>query len=117
MAEILAIVLPVFGLIGIGALFAWSKLLSHTSGDALSEFVFVVAIPLLIFRIVATADFSGLSAWRLWLAFFASFAVAWAAGTFLIHRLFSRDARAGLVAGLAAGYGNTTLIGIPLALA
>ena len=59
MAEILAIVLPVFGLIGIGALFAWTKLLSHASGDALSDFVFVVAIPLLIFRIVATADFSG----------------------------------------------------------
>jgi malonate transporter len=117
MAEILAIVLPVFGLIGIGALFAWTKLLSHASGDALSEFVFVVAIPLLIFRIVATADFSGLAAWRLWLAFFASFAVAWAVGTFLIRRLFGRDARAGLVGGLAAGYGNTTLIGIPLALA
>ena len=79
--------------------------------------MFVVAIPFLIFRIVATADFSGISAWRLWLAFFAAFAVSWAAGTFLIRRLFGRDARAGLVAGLAAGYGNTTLIGIPLALA
>ncbi len=117
MVEILAIVLPVFGLIGIGAAIAWSKLLSHASGDALSEFVFVVAIPLLIFRIVATADLSGISAWRLWLAFFAAFAVSWAAGTILIRRLFDRDARAGLVAGLAAGYGNTTLIGLPLALA
>ena len=38
-------------------------------------------------------------------------------GTILTRRLFGRDARAGLVAGLAAGYGNTTLIGIPLALA
>ena len=71
----------------------------------------------MIFRIVATADLSGISAWRLWLAFFAAFALSWAAGTFLIRRLFGRDARAGLVAGLAAGYGNTTLIGIPLALA
>ena len=117
MGEILTIVLPVFGLIGIGAALAWTKLLSHATGDALSEFVFVVAIPLLIFRIVVTADFAGLSAWRLWLAFFAAFAVSWAAGTVLIRRLFGRDARAGLVAGLAAGYGNTTLIGIPLALA
>ena len=117
MTEILAIVLPVFGLIGIGAAIAWTKLLSPASGDALSEFVFVVAIPMLIFRIVATADLSGISAWRLWLAFFAAFALSWAAGTLLIRRFFGRDARAGLVAGLAAGYGNTTLIGIPLALA
>ena len=117
MTDILAIVLPVFGLIGIGAAIAWTKVLGHSAGEALSEFVFVVAIPLLIFRIVATADFSGISAWRLWLAFFAAFAVSWAAGTLLTRRLFGRDARAGLVAGLAAGYGNTTLIGLPLALA
>lgn len=117
MVEILGIVLPVFGLIGIGGTVAWTKLLSRTSGDALSEFVFVVAIPVLIFRIMATADLGSTSAWRLWLAFFAAFAVMWAVGTELTRRLFGRDARAGLVAGLAAGYGNTTLIGIPLVLA
>ena len=76
MEQIVAIVLPVFGLIGIGYAIAWTKLLGHAAGDALSEFVFVVAIPLLIFRIVATADFAGISAWRLWFSFFASFAVS-----------------------------------------
>ena len=117
MGQILSIVLPVFGLIGIGAAVAWTKLLGRTTGDALSEFVFAVAIPVLLFRIMATADLGSTSAWRLWLAFFAAFAVSWLAGTVLTRRLFGRDARAGLVAGLAAGYGNTTLIGIPLALA
>jgi predicted permease len=116
MGEILDIVLPVFGLIGIGAAVAWTKLLGRASGEALSEFVFVVAIPLLVFRIMATADLGSVSAWRLWVAFFASFVVSWIAGTLLTRRLFGRDARGGLVAGLAAGYGNTTLIGIPLAL-
>ncbi len=93
MEQILAIVLPVFGLIGIGYLAAWTRLLSHPAGSALSEFVFVVAIPLLIFSIVATADLSGLSAWRLWLAFFAAFVLCWTAGTILTRRLFGRDAR------------------------
>ncbi|HZP19694.1 MAG TPA: AEC family transporter [Bauldia sp.] len=117
MNDIAAIVLPVFGLIGIGYAVAWTRFLPHETGNALSEFVFVIAIPMLIFRIVATADFAGLSAWRLWLPFFSSFAVSWAIGTVLMQRLFGRDARGGLVGGLAAGYGNTTLIGIPLALA
>src|SRR5581483_7903658 len=117
MNDIAAIVLPVFGLIGIGYAVAWTRFLPHDTGNALSEFVFVIAIPMLIFRIVATADFAGLSAWRLWLPFFSSFAVSWAIGTVLMQRLFGRDARGGLVGGLAAGYGNTTLIGIPLALA
>ena len=117
MDHLVAIVLPVFGLIGVGYGVAWSKLLGRDAADALSEFVFVIAIPFLVFRILATADFAGISAWRLWLPFFAGFALSWAAGTFVIRSFFARDARAGLVAGLAAGYGNTTLIGIPLALA
>jgi len=117
MQQIVAIVLPVFALIGIGYALAATRLLSVSADDALSEFVFVVAIPLLILRIVVTADFAGASAWRLWVPFFGSFAISWILGTMLIRRLFARDARAGLVAGLAAGYGNTTLIGIPLVLA
>jgi malonate transporter and related proteins len=114
MQQTFAVVLPVFGLIGIGAAIAWTKLLSPSTSDGLADFVFVIAIPMLIFRIVATADLTGMSVWRLWLAFFASFSLCWIVGTMLIRRLFGRDARAGLVGGLAAGYGNTTLVGIPL---
>jgi hypothetical protein len=62
MQHFLEIVLPVFGLIGLGAAIAWTKLLDHSTGDALSEFVFAVAIPLLVFRIVATADLEGILA-------------------------------------------------------
>ena len=116
MDQIAAIVLPVFGLVGVGYGVAWSKLLGTDNAEALSEFVFVIAIPFLVFRILATADFAGISAWRLWLPFFSGFALSWAAGTLVIRSFFGRDARAGLVGGLAAGYGNTTLIGIPLAL-
>lgn len=61
MGQVLSVVLPVFGLIGIGAAVAWTKLLGRTTGDALSEFVFAVAIPLLIFRIMATADLGKLA--------------------------------------------------------
>jgi predicted permease len=117
MQQILSIVLPVFGLVGIGYALAATKLLGEAVGDGLSEFVFVVAIPLLILHIVATADLGGISAWRLWFSFFGAFAISWALGSILTRRIFGHDARAGLVAGLSAGYGNTTLIGIPLALA
>jgi malonate transporter and related proteins len=113
---IATVVLPVFGLIGIGYLVARLGILSDTRAEALSEFIFVIAIPLLILRIIVTADFSGTSAWQLWLPYFAGFVIVWATGTIVARRLFGRDARAGLVAGLAASYGNTTLIGIPLVL-
>jgi predicted permease len=117
MDSILNIVLPVFGLIGVGYGISVIRLLPENTDQALADFVFTIAIPLLIFRTVATADFSGGSAWRLWLAYYIAFALIWVAGTVVIRRLFGRDARAGLVAGVSAAYSNALLVGIPLIIA
>jgi predicted permease len=117
MDQIVAIVLPVFGLIALGYGAAAAGLLRREAGEALSEFVFVVAIPLLIFRTLATAVFGGAHPWALWIAFFSAFGVMWVMGTVVIRRLFGRDARAGVVAGLSSAYGNTVLVGIPIAIA
>ena len=118
MEQIVDVVLPVFGLIGIGYGVAAAGLLAEDTGESLAGFVFAVAIPLLIFRTLATADLSsGASPWLLWLPFFAIFAVNWVLGDYLVRRLFGRDARAGVVAGISSAYGNTVLVGIPLTLA
>lgn len=114
MGQIAAIVIPVFGLIGIGLLVDLLGILKHETGDALSDFVFTIALPLLIFRTVATADFTGGTPLMLWLAYYSAFAVAWVLGTFVVRRFFKRDARAGVVAGVASAYSNTLLVGIPL---
>jgi malonate transporter len=117
MNQIVAIVLPVFGLIALGYAAAWSGILRRETGEALSDFVFIIAIPVLVFRTLATAVFGGDSPWGLWIAYFAVFAVLWVIGSGTIRRLFGRDARAGVVAGISTAYGNTVLVGIPLALA
>jgi malonate transporter len=114
MNQILDIVLPVFGLIGLGYLAASWRMLTPASGQGLADFVFNIAIPLLIFRTVATANFSGGSAWGLWAAYYTVFAVAWVAGTLVTRKVFGRDARAGLVGGISAAYSNALLIGLPL---
>lgn len=117
MDQIAGIVVPVFGLIGLGYAVSASGLLKPATGDGLSDFVFTIAIPLLIFRVVATADFSGGSPWLLWLSYYVAYVLAWIAGTVLVRRLFGRDARAGLVAGVSASYSNALLVGIPLIIA
>jgi malonate transporter and related proteins len=117
MDQIAAIVVPVFGLIGLGFGAAWSKLLSAATGEALADFVFLIAIPVLIFRVIATADFSGGAPWFLWIAYYIGFALAWALGTLVVRRVFGRDARAGLVAGVSAAFPNNLLLGIPLVIA
>jgi malonate transporter len=117
MEQMVAVVVPVFGLIAIGYAVAGTKLLREEGGEALADFVFAVAIPLLIFRTLALADFSGASPWLIWIPFFAVFAVNWILGDVLIRLIFRRDARAGLVGGISSAYGNTVLLGIPLTLA
>ncbi|MEO8667823.1 MAG: AEC family transporter [Bauldia sp.] len=116
MNQAIDIVLPVFGLIGIGYAAAWGRILPEGGDQALADFCYNIAIPLLIFKVVATADFSGGSPWALWAAYYFAFAVMWTAGTFLVRRLFRRDARAGLVAGVSSSYGNVLLVGVPLIL-
>jgi predicted permease len=116
MNQAIDIVLPVFGLIGIGYLASWTRLIGQGGDQALADFCYNIAIPLLIFRVVATADFSGGSPWLLWVAYYIAFAICWALGTIVVRRVFGRDARAGLVAGVSSSYSNALLVGIPLIL-
>ncbi|WP_161140602.1 AEC family transporter [Propylenella binzhouense] len=113
MSEIVDIVLPIFGLIGIGYAAIRSGLLSVAAGDGLSEFVFTVAISVLLFRTVATADLAGTSPWRIWLVYYAALAIVWILAHLLMRRLFGRDARGAVVGSIAAGFANTVLIGLP----
>lgn len=116
MELIVTIVLPVFGLIGLGWLSAHSGYLKLETGDGLVDFVFRIAVPLLIFRTIATADFTGAQPWSLWASYFSGILITWTLGTLIIRRVFHRDARAGVVAGVSAAFANTVLIGIPLTL-
>jgi predicted permease len=107
-------VVPVFILILIGWLTSKTRLLKEGTGDALSEFVFKIAVPMLIFRTLADAHFEGVSPFKLWIAYFAGVAVTWTIGHLMATRLFKRDAKVGVVAGMSASFANNVFIGLPL---
>ena len=113
-AQIFWIVLPVFGVMGLGFLSTWSRYLPDSIGEALGDFVYMVAIPVLLFRTLATAEFPDLSPWPLWISYFGGVTVSWLAADLMIRKLFGRDARAGVIAGVSAGFSNAVLVGIPL---
>lgn len=113
-AQIFWVVLPVFGVIGLGFLASWSRYLPATIGEGLGDFVFMVAIPVLLFRTLATAEFPDLSPWPLWISYFGGLTVTWLISDLMIRKLFNRDAKAGVIAGLSAGFSNAVLLGIPL---
>lgn len=114
MSSVLVNVLPVFILILIGWLTAKSGLMKPETGDALGEFVFKIAVPVLIFRTIAEADFAGVSPFRLWSAYFIGVAITWTVGNILATRICGRDAKIGVIAGMSGAFANNVFIGLPL---
>ncbi|HBF31498.1 AEC family transporter [Rhizobium sp.] len=114
MHDIALNVVPIFLLIFIGWALVRTRFLKADIGVDLGEFVFKVAVPVLIFHTIIDADFQGASPFRLWLAYFAGVAVTWAVGQIIATRLFGRDARIGVLAGVSSAFANNVFIGLPL---
>lgn len=104
----------VFGLVALGYVFGRARLIGARTGDALTEFVVTIALPLLLFRTLVEADFSGMRPWLFWAIYFAAVLVAWASGQLIVSRVFGRDSRAAVVGGVAASFSNLVLLGLPL---
>jgi predicted permease len=111
---VLDIVLPVFGLVLLGYLFARTPLLSEAGIKGLTNFVFFVAIPVMLFRSVSTLKIPDSVDPLLPVAYFtaalAVYAVAFALGRGAF-RLGGDDAA---VFAMGSTYSNQVMLGIPL---
>src|ERR671912_913426 len=112
----LGIVLPVFGLIGVGYLARQARLVTDRAGEGLSEFVFALAVPCLIFRTLVRAEIPEVQPWGYWISYFAGVAVVWGLAMWAARRFFAVSGTAAVVAGFSAGQANTVLVGIPMIL-
>jgi predicted permease len=104
----------VFGLVAIGYLAGIAGLLTVKIGDALTQYAITLAIPCLLFRTLAAAEFQGGQLFALWGSYFSAVAIAWAMGQAATMIIFGRDTRAAIVGGVAGCFSNTVLLGIPL---
>lgn len=115
MIDTIAAIFPLFGLIGIGFATRRAGLFSAISQREITRFVATIALPAVLFQIVAKAD--PVEIWK------PDFIVIFGGGctiTFCFTILFRRrtvsDTRA-IIDGLTAAYGNAAFIGIPLCFA
>lgn len=106
----------IFGLIALGYLSGATGYLKIETGEALSEFAVRVALPLLLFRTTAGADFHGAVPWAFWGVYFSTIIVVWTAGHLVTTRVFGRDSKAGVVGGVSSAFSNIVLLGIPFIL-
>jgi malonate transporter len=114
-ARILALTAPLFLLVLLGyALTRWGRW-PRPVADALTRFVFSVAIPALLFRLMS--DFSRLPPVdvRLLIAYFGGCLAVFLLGRFVASRVFRLDGVAQSVFALGGIYANNVLLGIPLA--
>jgi malonate transporter len=116
MSPLVETILFVFGLVAAGYVAGLTGYLKPEIGDAVAEFAVSVALPLLLFRTMFGADFSGAAPWALWAAYFSAVIVTWTCGQLLVTRGMGRDARAGVVGGVTAAFSNLVLLGVPFML-
>ncbi|MDO8347562.1 MAG: AEC family transporter [Rugosibacter sp.] len=111
----LALASPLFALVALGfGLMRWAGWPRSVS-DAMTRFVFAVALPAMLFRLMS--DFSKLPPVdaRLLIAFFGSCLIVFGIGRLLAWRLFRLDGVAQSVFALGGVFSNNVLLGIPLA--
>lgn len=116
MYDVVAIVAPVFGLIALGYLLVRTGLLGEAAGKGLSEFVFTVAVPALLFRMMATVAAPAVSPFGLWGSYFGASAVVWIVAILITRFVLHRPAADGASIAMGAAFGNIVMLGIPLAL-
>jgi malonate transporter len=113
--NVVALTSPLFLLAGLGyALVRWARWPKSVS-DALTQFVFAVAVPALLFRLMS--DFSRLPPVdaRLLIAYFGGCLAVFALGRLVAFQLFRMDGAAQSVFAVGGIFANTLLLGIPVA--
>ncbi len=116
MEGIVNTVLPVFGLIVLGIVFARAKLVDGATAKGLTQFVFMLAIPAFLFRTVVTMKPQEAAPFGLWIVFFGGLAITWMVTAVLSRSVESLSPSGGAAASMAAGFGNVALLGTPLIL-
>lgn len=113
-ASIASLTAPLFLLVGIGYALSrfgnWPKVVS----DALTRFVFAIALPALLFR--QMADFSRLPAvdTRLLIAYFGGCGLTYLIARVVAARAFHMNGVAQSVFGMGTVFSNVVLLGIPI---
>jgi predicted permease len=111
----LALAFPLFALVFVGyGLMRFTRLPKSWS-DRLSRFVFSVALPAMLFRLMS--DFSRLPPVdaRLLVAFFGSCLIVFAIGRLIAWRAFGLDGVGQSVFALGGVFSNNVMLGLPLA--
>jgi malonate transporter and related proteins len=106
----------VFGLMAFGYGATFTRVFDRAAADALAAFVFYFAIPVMLFRTMATTALPGEIAWGYLASYFLAVAIVFAIGMTVARTSFGGGFARQVIIGFSGAFGNTVLLGIPLVL-
>jgi len=113
---IVEIIVPVFGIVLIGFLAGKTRFFSDSDIEGLAKFVFNFAVPVMLFRTMATTVLPNHIEWGFLLSYYLGAFGVYGLGMLLGKIAFSQALSEQGVFGLGAAYSNMVLLGIPLVL-
>lgn len=114
MLDLLAIVLPVFLVVGAGYAAVWRGLFKDSAVDGLMSFTQKFAIPCLLFSAIATLDMGAELNIALLISYYSGSTLCFFAGLFGARLLFRRPWTDSVAIGFSALFANTVLLGLPI---
>jgi predicted permease len=116
MLDILILIAPVFGLIGLGFLAAKGSILDAGAARVLAMFGYKIAMPALLFRAVASVGEVPVSPVWLALSYVCGIAATWLLAVLGTHFLLRRPPDDAPVFAMGACFSNGVMLGFPLIL-
>lgn len=107
-------VVPVFAVVAIGFAFGRGGSFEFSSALAINRFVFYVALPILLFRLIATSPFDRFE-WFLVLAFLLSELIVYVLGYIVARHAFGRSRTESLLLGMSVAFANQVFFVLPIA--
>ncbi len=114
LAVFLDAVLPIFAVVVLGFAFSRGGIFDSNAAAAVNRFVFYAALPVMLFRLIATAPVETFE-WPLLAAYACAELLLYVLG-FLIARFgFGRSRTESLLIGMATGFANHAFFVLPIA--
>lgn len=110
------ILLPVFGIVGMGYGAARVGWFPQTAEDGVSRFVFSFAVPFMLFRTLATTDLPDSVPWALFASYYLPAFIVYGIGFAIARWVFGRDMAGAILTGMGCAFANTVLLALPLIL-
>ncbi len=111
---ILEIIFPVFAIALLGYIVAYKGLFTIDDIQGISRFVFIIAIPVLLFDSLAHIELPEQLNWAFLASYYGVALLMFALGMMASKHWFGHSAREQSVFGLGSAYSNMVLVGLPL---